>query len=140
MAKHDPFTGDLFDVPVAVNPLPHSMNYRAEMSALISVILKGHDRHQVAADMSRITGLEVSKNMLDAYASEARETFNIPFYLIPVLEAVCQCYDAGNWLAKKRGAKLLIGREALNAELGKLEKQKENTAHRIKQLKKQMGM
>lgn len=140
MARRDSLTGDLFEIPVPAKPLPCSMNFRAEVSSLVAEMLKGHDRHEVAALISRLTGLDISKNMLDAYASEARDTFNIPFYLIPVLETACETYAAGNWYAQKRGAKILVGREALNAELGRLEKRKEETATRIKQLKKQMGI
>jgi hypothetical protein len=37
------------------------------------------------------------------------------------------------------GGKLLIGREALNAELGRLQRQQDETSARIKLLRKQMG-
>lgn len=43
----------------------------------------GKTRDEIAEEMSRFLGQTVSKNMLDAYASEAREThkINVPRYL-----------------------------------------------------------
>ena len=60
MTRRDSLTGDLFEVPVPLKPLPHSMNFRSEVSALVSEMLKGHDRHEVAANMSRLTAVNVA--------------------------------------------------------------------------------
>lgn len=88
---------------------------------------------------SRLTGSEVSKYMLDAYASAARDTFNLPFWLVPVLETVCGTHDLTNWLVGVRGGKLLVGREALTADLGRLERARDEAGRLIKELKKRMG-
>ncbi len=137
----DPHTPDLFEVPHPVPTLPASMDYRREMAALVVHVLKvaDGDRHEIAARMTRLAGVEVSKYMLDAWSSEAREAYNMPTWAAPVLEAACESYLITQWLADKRGAQVLIGREALTAELGRLERAREDAARHIRALKKQMG-
>ncbi len=137
--KHDSLTLDMFEIPQPAGGYPGSMHYGAEVAHLVSDALRGHDRYQVAAKMSRLTGREVSKFMLDAWSAESRENHNMPFYLAPVLESALDTHIFSNWLADKRGGRLLVGREALNAELGKLEKLKDEAARKIRELKKIMG-
>lgn len=137
----DPHTPDLFEVPHPVPTLPASMDYRREMAALVAHVLKqaDGDRHEIASRMTRLAGVEVTKYMLDAWSSEAREAYNMPTWAAPVLEAACESYLITQWLAQKRGAQMLIGREALTAELGRLERSREEANQRIRALKKQMG-
>lgn len=134
-------TMDMFEIPRSEGGLPGSMGYSLEVSNLVSHILKScdDDRYSVAANMSRLAGKEISKNVLDAWSSGARDDHNIPFYLVPVLEKACHSHELTSWLADKRGAKVLFGREAFDAEIGRLERQKAEAAQRIKALKKQMG-
>lgn len=141
MATRDSVTPDLFEIPQPVTPNPASMDYRAEVSAMVGLALKDADgdRHDISARMTRLSGHDVSKYMLDAWSSEGRDAYNMPFYQAPVLEVACGTHLFTNWLAAKRGGKLLIGREALNAELGKLERMREQCARQIKQLKRVMG-
>lgn len=141
MARRDGRTLDLFEVPQPAAPTPASMDYRLQVSALVAEILKAAegDRYELASRMSKLTGMDVSKYMLDAYSSEARETFNLPFWLVPALETVCSTHVLTNWLVGMRGGRLLIGREVLAAELGKLERQRDEASRLIRELKKTMG-
>lgn len=134
-------TLDLFEVPQPAAPLPGGMDYRAVVAGLIAEVLRasGADRHEIAARCSRLTGKEITKYMLDAYTSEAREEFNPPLWLVPALETACGTHSITNWLVSARGGRLLIGREALTADLGKLERQRIEIEQLIKKLKKQMG-
>jgi len=137
----DTRTLDLFAVPTPAPELPGTMDYRVQVAHMTSEMLRAipSDRYEVAARMSRLTGKDVSKNMLDAYASDAREDHNLPFYLAAALEVVCESHALTAWLADMRGGRLLVGREALNAELGRLERQRDDAAKKIKQLKGLMG-
>lgn len=141
MAKRDPLTLDLFEVPQPADSIPGAMDYRATICALVMQMLKEADvdRYEIAARMSRLTGKEISKYMLDAYTSEAREEFNAPAWLMPALEVACSTHLYTNWLVATRGGRLLIGCEALTADLGRLEKQKLEIERLIKGLKKRMG-
>lgn len=139
--SHDTLTGDLFKVPQPVLPQPAGLEFRAQTAALVSQVLKevDADRYEIAARMSRLTGREISKYMLDAYSSEAREEFNLPLWLVPALEVSCQTLVFSEWLVRVRGGQLLIGRETLTAELGRLERQKINVDKSIRDIKKRMG-
>lgn len=141
MARRDSLTLDLFEVPQPAAPLPASMNYRSQVSEMVSHLLKvaEGDRFEIAARCARLTGINVSKMMLDAYSSEGRDTFNLPFWLVPALEQACKTHVLTNWLVATRGGRMLLGREVLTAELGKWERQKEEAARVIKELKKMMG-
>lgn len=138
----DPLTLDLFvEVPRPAAPTAASMDYRIEVAHQVSLVLKAAagDRYAVAAEMSRLAGKEVTKLMLDAYSSEARETFNLPFYLVPALETACGSHVLTSWLADKRGARLYVGREALKAELGRLESQREELNSAAREIKRRLG-
>lgn len=141
MTRRDRMTSDMFQVPMPADPLPGSMDYRAEIAHLVGEALKGADgdRYAVAAAMSRLTGHDVSKYMLDAWSSEARDSYNMPFYQAPVLESACNTLILSSWLAEKRGGRLLVGKDALAAELAKLERAKEQAAKQIRELKRLMG-
>lgn len=141
MKRRDSLTLDLFEVPQPPAPLPGSMDYRPVISHLVGDLLKAADgdRFEIASRMSRLTGREVTKYMLDAYSSEAREEFNLPLWLVPALEVACANHDLTNWLAGVRGGRLHLGKDVLNAELGRLEKQREEITRFIKELKRRMG-
>lgn len=139
--QKDARTLDLFEVPQPAAPLPGAMDYRAVVAGLVAEMLRnaGADRHEIAARCSRLSGKDVSKYMLDAYTSVEREEFNLPFWLLPALEEACGSHAITNWLVGIRGGRLLVGREVLTADLGRLEKQKTEVEQLIKKLKKQLG-
>ncbi|TGG92502.1 hypothetical protein E4656_13605 [Natronospirillum operosum] len=141
MRRRDPLTDDMFLIPTPVAPVPASMDYRAEVAHLVSAVIKdsGVDRYELAARMSRLTGQEVSKYMVDAWSSESREAYNMPFHQAAVLESACETLALTTWLAEKRGARLLVGKDTLTNELGKLERVKEDAAKKIRELKRIMG-
>ena len=116
------------------------MDFGRQVAHMVSEALKDADgdRYEVAAKMSRLVGREVSKYMLDAWSSESREGHNVPFYMVPALETACDTHLFTAWLAQKRGGKLLIGKDALLAELGKMERLRDEASRKIRQLKKVM--
>ena len=120
---------------------PGGQCYGVEVAHLVSDALAGAhcDRHEIAARMTRLAGRDVSKYMLDAWSAESREAYNLPFYLAPVLEAACETHLLTRWLADKRGGQVLVGKAALDAEIGKLERMREDAAKKIRALKDVMG-
>jgi hypothetical protein len=142
--RRDAMTLDLFEVPQPLPALEGTHDFRAHVAGLVADLLEqaaagGMKRHQVAAEVSRLTGKELSKAMLDNYTSLAHDTYNIPLWRVPALESVCNAHVLTQWLVGTRGGKLLVGREALNAELGRLERARDEAARKIKQLKHVMG-
>jgi len=140
IARADTLTGDLFAIPRAAAAVDGAMDYRATVSALVSRLLDGAraagmDRWEVASRASRLAGRDVSKNMLDGYTAESREEFNLPLWLAPVLETVCTSTALAEWHAGVRGGQILVGAATLDAEIGRLEREREVAGERIKRLK-----
>ncbi len=133
-------SGDLFEIPQPVAPLAGSLDFRATVSELVSTMLAeahrvGMDRHEVAARASRLSGKDVSANMLNGYTAPGREEFNIPLWLAPVLEIVCCSTTLASWHASVHGGRLSVGAETLDAEIGRLMRERELADARLRELK-----
>ena len=131
----DTLTPDLFALPAIPQPAPErpgSMDFRTEVAHEVGELIResGLDRYEVSSRVSRLAGRPISKAMIDGYTSEAREEFNVCLALVPVFEAVCRSTRLTTWLAHKRGGELLIGRDAIAAELGRIEEQASALAER----------
>src|SRR3990167_9566455 len=132
---------DLFEIPRAPATTGGSLNFDHELRAVLSDELKRcpKDRYQVAAEMSRLLGREVSKHMLDAYTAESRDAYNFPLNYAAAFEVATDSFSLTELLAGKRGCKLLVGEEALLAELGKIEREEQTLRVRKQALKRYMG-
>lgn len=131
---------DLFEIPQPVATGPGSLDFRAVVSELISRMLaEAHtadiDRHEVAARASRLTGKDITKNMLDGYTAPAREEFNCPLWLAPVLEIVCCSTPLANWHVGVHGGRMSVGAETLDAEIGRIMRERELADARLRDLK-----
>jgi hypothetical protein len=138
MSRRDLLTPDLFEVPMPVAPIAGSMDFRLVACGLMAEMLKGHDRHEVAAACSKLTGKDVSKYMLDSYCAESKDDFNVPAYLIPAIEVATDSHLFGNWMARVRGGRLMIGRDALAGELGRIEREQDKLKQAAKAIRDQM--
>lgn len=138
MARRDKRTTDLFAYPRPAEPHPGAYDYRNAVAHLVSEILReaDGDRFELAARISQLSDRDVSKWMLDAYSAESREGHNLPYWIVPALETACQTYRLTNWLVDVRGGELLVGREALDAELGRLERQRTKINERLRELRR----
>jgi len=133
-------SGDLFEIPQPVAPMPGSLDFRVLVSELIATMLAdahkaGLDRHEVAARASRLTGKDVTKNMLDGYTAPAREEFNCPLWLAPVLEIVCCSTVLASWHASVHGGRVSVGAETLDSEIGRVMRERELADARLRELK-----
>lgn len=139
MRKHDDKTGDLFIIPQPVAPIAGALCCRVEVAHVMAEALREHDRYEVAAQMSKLLGTDITKNMLDAYCSESREEHHPSFERAIAFDMATGTHALANLMARKLGAKLAVGKDALNSELGKLERQRDEAANKIKALKRQLG-
>lgn len=137
----DVLTGDLFDIPHAPLPAGGSLNFDAQIQHVLSDAIKAckKDRYQVAADMSRLLGREVSKHMLDAYTAESRDAYNFPLNYVAAFEVATESLTLTQLLAGKRGCRILVGEEALFAELGKIEREEQALKERKHALKQYLA-
>lgn len=138
----DDRTFDLFAVPVPAPVTPGGMDYRLAVAELLKAILDESgfaDRYEAAAAMSRLAGKEVTKYMLDAYTAPSREDYNAPAWLMPVAETACRSHRYTAWCAELRGGRLYLGAEALKAEIGRMEHQRDELAKLIRDVKRRLG-
>ncbi|MDD5176798.1 MAG: hypothetical protein PHQ05_10290 [Sterolibacterium sp.] len=141
MRRHDPLTGDLFEVPAPAATLPGAQDYSLAVRRLLSDAIKASplNASQIAARMSELTGTTITEHQLHAWTAPSREGWRFPFEYQPAFETAAETHALTAWLADVRGGRLLVGREALNAELGRLERVRDDAGKKIKQLKTVMG-
>ncbi|MEQ1499170.1 MAG: hypothetical protein ABL914_10950 [Novosphingobium sp.] len=89
----------------------------------VGMILNSDLRHRegIAAEMSVLLGDEVSRAMLDAYSSPAREGHRISLTRFLALVQVTKRHDIFDQLLRPIGAGLLVGEEVHTARIGQLE-------------------
>lgn len=117
--------GFTFDPPVAPQLAADLAGFDRVVAAAVAQALKddSRDRYEIAAAMSRLLDEDVTKFMLDAYASEARETHNVPAHRALALVAVTERFDLLDAMMRRIGAALLVGPEIITAELGQIDRQ-----------------
>jgi|GEM_PF-247368 len=144
MKRRDSLTDDLFDmvaVPVARTPTPGALDVGVQLRNVLSEQIKASplSRHQIAARMSELLGHDVTKHQLDSWTAESRDGWRFPLEYLPALEVALETHEVLAWLADVRGARLSIGREALQAQLGKLEHLKDELRKQEAAIKKLLG-
>lgn len=136
--RRDSLTADLFEIPVPVSRLPGELAMGVQVRHQISELLKQSplSRYEIASRMSELTGEEISKHSLDSWTAESRSGWRFPLEYLPALEVALESHAMTQWVGVVRGCKVLVGREAIDAEMGKIKKQQLELARREKALKK----
>lgn len=106
----------------------------ARIARTVSEALSGRDRGVVAAQMSSLLAEEVSKLMLDAYASPARDGHNISFTRMCALIAATNRFDLLDRELRTIGAAVLVGDEIYTAEIGQIDSEITKLQQRRKDL------
>lgn len=103
-------------------------------AAIVGEMLKAdpRSRYEVAADVSRLLDEDVSKAMLDAYASPARDAHRISFDRMFALTASCGGYDLLRRPAREIGIGLVVGPEAVDLMVGQLRARQRRTAEELR--------
>lgn len=122
---HPDQIGFTFDPPQLASVAAELAGLEAQIAAAVSDILHGDERSReaIAAEMSMLLSDDVSKSMLDAYASAAREGHKVPMSRFLALVAVCDRHDILDRLLRHIGAAVLVGEEVHTARLGHLDRQ-----------------
>lgn len=137
----DTATLDMFEIPIAPVLTGGSLEYAIELCCALSdaITKSGLSRYQIAARMSELTGQEITKAQLDAWTAESKTPWRFPFEYSAAFEVACSTTCLQDLLGRKRGSRILVGEEALYAELGLVKKQREELAMRERALMKRMG-
>jgi len=141
--RSDTLTGDLFfQIPRPAPAVAGGMDFRTAVSVILGDMLTRAkaadpemDRAMIAAKVSRLTGKDVTKAMFDGYTAESRDAFNTPLYLVPAIETVCVSTALTDWLAGVRGGRLMLGPEAIDAEIGRIQTDLESSRERLRELR-----
>lgn len=108
---------------------PEPATNAADLAGLDRVIAKSvaralrddsRSRDDIARALSELLDEDVSRCMLDAYASEARETHNISAARLFALIAVTSRHDILDHVLRRIGAAVLVGEEIATARAGHL--------------------
>jgi len=119
-----------------------------QISAAVGEILHDETRSRgvIAAEMSELLDEDVSRAMLDAYASPAREGHKVPMSRLFALVYVTNRHDVLDRLVRPIGAAVLVGEEIQTARLGdidrrieKLKKERREIATRAPVIKRRRG-
>jgi hypothetical protein len=138
----DTLTGDLFASMPKAHPMnPGAYRFRGEIAHVMGEAIKTclKDRYQIAADMSRLLGREISINTLDKYTSEASEDHIPNIETAIAFDAATEQMALANLFASKLGCRMLPGKDSLLAELGRLEQMKGEIAKQEKAIKRVLG-
>lgn len=135
MGKRKDVPGQLgFDFEaLSVDTSPASLAaLERQISIAVSDILHAEERSRtvIAAEMSDLLDDEVSRAMLDAYASQAREGHKVPMSRFFALVAVTNRHDVLDRLVRHIGGAVLVGEQIKTARLGDIDR-------RIEALKKE---
>jgi hypothetical protein len=108
---------------------------RFAASAALALKEDSRSRDEIAGAMSALLDEPVSKAMLDAYASEAREQHAIPAHRFWALIAVTERFDLLDHRVREIGAAVLVGEELHAARLGHLQAQRRRLDEEIRQMR-----
>ena len=136
--RRDQLTADMFEIPMPASRTPGALAMGIQVRHQISEMLKESplSRYEIAARMSELTGEEISKHSLDSWTAESRAGWRFPLEYLAALEVAMDTHALTIWNSAVRGCKTLVGREAIDAEMGKIKKQQLELSRREKALKK----
>lgn len=122
---HPDQLGFTFAEPVARTGAAGLAGLEAMICRTVGSILNSDSRPReyIAADMSILLDEEVSKAMLDAYASPAREGHKVPMSRFMALVLVTKRHDLMDPLLREIGMAGLIGAEVKTARLGQIDRE-----------------
>lgn len=112
--------------------LPGRLNMEATLRELASAALKHtrRSRYEVAAEMSRLLGREITKSQLDSWSAESKEQHRFPLVYINAFCEATGDRQILRLLAEKAGGYFIEGEDALYTELGRLEQRKKELAEK----------
>jgi hypothetical protein len=113
---------------------PGSLDVDRSVRELVSRALKASalDRYEVASQMSKAMGREISKAMMDAFSSESKEGHRFPVSYLPAFVTVTKDRVLLKFLAEKAGGYFLEGEEALSLSYSNIQAQKRELARKEK--------
>lgn len=140
MAKAKPHPGQMgfdFNPPRPKVGVAELAGLERRICATVGTVIASDPRPRevIAAEMSVLLDEEISRAMLDAYSSPAREDHRVPMSRLFALLAVTSRQDLLDPLLREIGAALLVGDEVRTARLGQVEALMSELQHERRALK-----
>ncbi len=122
-------------IPAAVGSLDIALRLRDTLAEVLHEATdpqtgKRMDRFAVAAALSRLSGRDVSKHMLDRYTAPSADDWRFPAELIPALVKATGDRRLLQLLAEHCEARVVVGAEVWEAELGRIDNLEKELAER----------
>ncbi len=116
---------------------PGSMNISCRLRSELSEGLRRcyYTRYEVAARMSDLLGVEVTKSQLDSWTAESKEYHRFPAEYLPAFCAVTGYKEPLRNMARLVQCYLLESEEALLAELGRIDQLKRDLTKKEKSVR-----
>jgi len=119
---------------------PGRLNIDATLREMVSEALKKTrlSRYEVAAEMSRLIGREITKSQIDSWSAESKENHRFP---LAYLNAFCEATGDKSivrLIAEKAGGFFIEGEDALYTELGRIEKLKKELQDKERLIKQML--
>ena len=127
MAKakaHPDQLGFVFEAPKAPVGEAALAGLEQRVNRMVGSMLNSDERPRevIAAEMTVLLGEKVSRKMLDAYASPAREEHKVPFSRLLALVLVTKRHDLLDERMREAGMAVLFGDEVKTARLGDIKR------------------
>ncbi|SFD83963.1 hypothetical protein SAMN05428977_10012 [Nitrosomonas sp. Nm166] len=138
--KSDNLTIDIFDdLPPKPIVVTGGLPCRAKIAHVMSDALKIRDRYRVVASINRLLGRKVKLSHFNNFTSESRSDSIPPLDVAIAFDLAAGSSALGKFYARKIAAKMVFGKEALDAKLGHLERIRDEATKEIKWLKRVIG-
>mgnify|MGYP000856100749 CR=1 FL=1 len=140
MAKAKPHPDQFgfdFEAPQPATAPAALAGLERQICSAVGMILNSDPRPRevIAALMSVLTGEEISRAMLDAYSSPAREGHKVAMSRFLALVQVTNRHDVLDQLLRPIGAAVLVGEEVHTARVGQISAQIARLNEELRRLK-----
>ena len=108
------------------DPEPGSLDIQRELCTSISkaITRSKRSRFQIVADMSELTGKEITKSMLDSWTAESHHEHRFPAEFLPALCMACNDCIPLKIIGKYSRCEVLESKDAIYARLAMLGRQR----------------
>ena len=129
-----------FEIPPEPGTTGSALDVHAGLRELLADALaaakaRGCDRHAIAAEISRLSGRDMTKNMLDRYCATADE-WRFPLEALPAFVQASGDLRLLEFVAEACGCRVMRGEEALLAEIGALMMEERAAKSRMERIRR----
>jgi hypothetical protein len=121
---------------------PGSLNMSAAVREAINDAISGcsKKRYQIAAEMSELLDLEITKTMLDAWTASSKDGYRFPLEYAAAFCKVTGCNRILEIVCRPVGIYALDGPDALRSQLQRMQDERKKISAQEKELTKMISL